>query len=127
MSGIAGIFSTDGIKTKISGIAPLDKILLTIAGTGGMIGVGILGGMVYANRNRDGSGLSFFQSENYQKIERAVKGIQSVYQIVEPTLRTMNPDQKEKLYWIDQLFDAFQLFWNRKEIAELFGVITGGR
>ena len=102
---------------KLTGIAPIDKVIIAVVGSVGMAAVGLIAA-VGLYKVPPLSTLS--ASKGYGTARKMLKGTKLLWDSVEPILRNWKPTLKEQFHYVDQTFDFIQNFMDTKEIGSLF-------
>lgn len=106
------------VKADITGNEMVDKILGALFG---LVGFGGLVAAIVTGINKIPVVDDVFTGTQYRDANKFITFIKLVYDMGEPILRKVKPEWKEKLYWIDQIFDLVTGFLDRDDVKGLFG------
>lgn len=107
---------TGGTTSKLTGLAPIDKVIGAIIGVGGMGAIAVIAAAgIYKMPPLS----SLSGAKGYKSLKKMLKGAKILWDMVEPLLRRWKPELKEKFYTIDQSFDFIQAFLDKEEIGSL--------
>jgi len=102
---------------SITGLAPIDKIILAVIGVGGMGAIALIAATgIYKAQPLS----SLNATKGFSNARKMVKGSKILWDMIEPILRNWKPALKEKFWIIDQAFDFIQGFMDHKEIGSIF-------
>lgn len=104
-------------KISLTGLEPVDKVVLAMVGS---VGMGALGIIIATGIYKMPPLSTLSATAGYESSKRMLKGFKILWDMVEPLLRNWKPELKEKFYYIDQIFDFIQNFVDKEEIGKLF-------
>lgn len=105
------------IKADLTGNEMIDKV---IGSTFGLIGFGGIIAAIIMGISKIPIVDDLFSPTQLRQTNKFVTFFKGAYDMIEPVARVAKPDWKEKLYWVDQIFDLVSLFLNKDDIKGLF-------
>lgn len=107
---------------SLTGLKPVDKVILSIIGVAGM---GVIGLIAAVGLYKAPPLSTLSASKGYQSSKRMLKGLKLLWDMVEGPIIRWKPEYATKIRYVDQGFDFIQNFLDKEEIGSLFRSSSG--